>query len=104
MQCVGFIVTLQRGAEWAVTGNVTQPVPYDFPSVAGIVLRPDFKELTLEDSDGTPRPSTGASHETHSASDHHLSRPGRHRPTPPLRTAGPRCPSAMRFSYPSQVN
>jgi uncharacterized protein len=50
MQCVGFIVTLQRGAEWAVTGNVTQPVPFDFPTNAGVVLRPDFKEITLEDA------------------------------------------------------
>jgi uncharacterized protein len=50
MQCVGFIVTLQRGAEWAVTGNVTQPVPYDFPSAAGVVLRPDFKEITLDEA------------------------------------------------------
>ena len=48
MQCVGFITTLQRGAEWAVTGNVTQPVPFDFPSTAGVVVRPDFKEITLE--------------------------------------------------------
>ncbi|MDO9581281.1 MAG: ThuA domain-containing protein [Bacteroidales bacterium] len=47
MQCVGFITTLQRGAEWAVTGNVTQPVPWDFPSAAGVVLRPDFKEITM---------------------------------------------------------
>ena len=31
LQCAGFIVTLQRGAEWAATGNVTQPVPEDFP-------------------------------------------------------------------------
>jgi type 1 glutamine amidotransferase len=50
MQCAGFIVTLQRGAEWAVTGNVTQPVPFDFPSSAGAVLRPDFKEITLEEA------------------------------------------------------
>jgi uncharacterized protein len=50
MQCVGFITTLQRGAEWAVTGNVTQKVPWDFPSAAGVVLRPDFKELTLEEA------------------------------------------------------
>jgi type 1 glutamine amidotransferase len=33
MKCVGFIVTLQRGAEWAATGKVTQSgVPDDFPS------------------------------------------------------------------------
>lgn len=31
MECVGFITTLQRGAEWAATGNVTQVVPKDFP-------------------------------------------------------------------------
>ena len=50
MQCVGFITTLQRGAEWAVTGEVTQKVPWDFPSAAGVVLRPDFKEMTLEEA------------------------------------------------------
>lgn len=30
-KCVGFITTLQRGAEWAATGKVTQKVPADFP-------------------------------------------------------------------------
>ena len=50
MHCAGFITTLQRGAEWAVTGEVTQKVPWDFPSAAGVVLRPDFKELTLEEA------------------------------------------------------
>ncbi|GAG08393.1 unnamed protein product, partial [marine sediment metagenome] len=32
MECVGFIVTFQRGAEWAATGKVTQKVPGDFPA------------------------------------------------------------------------
>lgn len=32
MECVGFITTLQRGAEWAATGRVTQEVPLDFPN------------------------------------------------------------------------
>ena len=32
MECVGFITTLQRGAEWVATGNVTQDIPEDFPS------------------------------------------------------------------------
>ncbi len=50
MQCTGFIVTLQRGAEWAVTGDVNQKVPYDFPSAAGVVLRPGFAEMTFEDA------------------------------------------------------
>jgi len=30
--CVGFITTLQRGAEWAATGKVTIDVPKDFPT------------------------------------------------------------------------
>ena len=50
MQCVGFITTLQRGAEWAATGEVTQKLPWDFPSAAGVVLRPDYKEMTLEEA------------------------------------------------------
>lgn len=29
---VGFITTLQRGAEWAATGKVSQKVPSDFPN------------------------------------------------------------------------
>ncbi len=33
MQCVGFITTLQRGAEWAATGKVTPTkLPADFPT------------------------------------------------------------------------
>lgn len=31
-ECVGFIVTLQRGTEWAATGKVTQKIPDDFPT------------------------------------------------------------------------
>jgi hypothetical protein len=50
MHCAGFITTLQRGAEWAVTGEVTQKVPWDFPSAAGIVLRPGLKEITLAEA------------------------------------------------------
>ncbi len=32
MKDVGFVVTLDRGAEWAATGAVTQKVPADFPA------------------------------------------------------------------------
>ncbi|MGL6073355.1 MAG: ThuA domain-containing protein [Fimbriiglobus sp.] len=32
MKCVGFATTLQRGAEWVVTGKVTIPVPKNFPT------------------------------------------------------------------------
>lgn len=31
-RCVGFIVTLQRGVEWAATGKVKQRIPKDFPT------------------------------------------------------------------------
>lgn len=31
-QCVGFLTTLQRGAQWAATGEVTVPIPDDFPT------------------------------------------------------------------------
>jgi type 1 glutamine amidotransferase len=32
MRCVGFIATLQRGTEWAATGQVTLPLPASFPT------------------------------------------------------------------------
>jgi type 1 glutamine amidotransferase len=40
MQCVGFIATLQRGAEWAATGKVTQKIPADFPKPDKVSIRP----------------------------------------------------------------
>jgi type 1 glutamine amidotransferase len=36
---VDFIVTFQRGAEWAATGNVTQKVPADFPTATQVSRR-----------------------------------------------------------------
>ena len=39
MKCVGFIVTLQRGAEWAATGKVTQKIPDDFPTADKVSVR-----------------------------------------------------------------
>lgn len=32
IDCVGFTTLMQRGAEWAATGEVTQAVPADFPT------------------------------------------------------------------------
>jgi type 1 glutamine amidotransferase len=32
MNCIGFITTLQRGTEWAATGEVTLPLPKNFPT------------------------------------------------------------------------
>lgn len=43
MECTGFQVTLLRGAEWAAVGEVTQPIPKDFPLEDTYTLRPDFK-------------------------------------------------------------
>ena len=48
-QCrgVGFIVTLQRGAEWAATGRVTQHnVPSDFPTADRTTIRPSPQDYT----------------------------------------------------------
>lgn len=39
-ECVGFIATLQRGAEWAATGKVTQNLPKDFPTAGELSKRP----------------------------------------------------------------
>jgi len=39
MECVGYIVTFQRGAEWAATGKVTQKVPHDFPDAEHTSIR-----------------------------------------------------------------
>jgi uncharacterized protein len=39
MRCVGFLVTFQRGTEWAATGKVTQKVPKDFPGAGAVSLR-----------------------------------------------------------------
>ena len=38
-KCVGFIATLQRGAEWAATGKVTQDLPKDFPTADAVQSR-----------------------------------------------------------------
>ena len=40
-RCNGFITTFKRGAEWAVTGEVTQPVPPEFPTVDAVSARPE---------------------------------------------------------------
>ncbi len=38
-ECVGFIATLQRGAEWAATGEVTIGLPSDFPTADKVSQR-----------------------------------------------------------------
>jgi len=39
MSSVDFIVTYQRGTEWATTGKVTQKLPADFPGKDKVSLR-----------------------------------------------------------------
>jgi type 1 glutamine amidotransferase len=38
-ECVGFIAAFQRGTEWAATGQVTLPIPADFPSADKVSQR-----------------------------------------------------------------
>ena len=40
MECVGFIISLQRGTEWAATGNVSLEIPDDFPKLDQLSTRP----------------------------------------------------------------
>ena len=40
LKSVAFIVTFQRGAEWAATGKVTQAAPKDFPGPDKPSVRP----------------------------------------------------------------
>jgi uncharacterized protein len=46
MSCVGFVTTLQRGAEWAATGAVTQKVPATFPSDKTVSYRTDLAAMS----------------------------------------------------------
>lgn len=45
MSCVGFVVTLQRGTEWAATGAVTQKVPSNFPTANTVSYRVDLAAM-----------------------------------------------------------
>jgi uncharacterized protein len=45
LSCVGFITTFQRGTEWAATGNVTQKVPLNFPTVDSVSYRVDIAAM-----------------------------------------------------------
>jgi hypothetical protein len=42
---VDFIVTYQRGAEWAATGKVTQKVPANFPTADTVSYRSDIAAM-----------------------------------------------------------
>ncbi len=38
MQCVGFLTLTARACEWAATGEVTIPIPENFPSADKVSL------------------------------------------------------------------
>jgi type 1 glutamine amidotransferase len=42
---VDFIVTFQRGTEWAATGKVTQKVPASFPTANSVSYRSDLAAM-----------------------------------------------------------
>jgi type 1 glutamine amidotransferase len=42
---LGFIVTFQRGTEWAATGKVTQKVPKNFPTADTVTYRTDIAAM-----------------------------------------------------------
>lgn len=52
MSSIGFVVTLQRGTEWAATGTVTQKVPASFPTADAVSYRPDIAALDPDYKDG----------------------------------------------------
>ena len=50
LECGGFITIIQRGTEWAATGNVTQSVPLDFPDAVTVrswenYIEPEFESV-----------------------------------------------------------
>jgi uncharacterized protein len=45
LSSVDFVVTLQRGTEWAATGAVTQAVPHSFPSSDTVSYRADLAAM-----------------------------------------------------------
>ena len=45
LSSVDFVVTLQRGTEWAATGKVTQKVPVSFPTAQTVSYRSDLAAM-----------------------------------------------------------
>jgi len=45
LSSVGFVVTMQRGTEWAATGQVTQKIPANFPTADTVAYRADLAAM-----------------------------------------------------------
>ena len=50
---VDFVVTLQRGTEWAATGSVTQKVPANFPTATSVSYRIDIASMDQDSRKGS---------------------------------------------------
>lgn len=48
LSSVAFVVTFQRGTEWAATGKVTQAVPANFPTANTVSYRTDLAQMDPE--------------------------------------------------------
>ena len=61
LSSVGFVVTLQRGTEWAATGKVTQKIPGSFPTATTVSYRADIAAMDPRFNNGldslTARPA-----------------------------------------------
>jgi type 1 glutamine amidotransferase len=45
LSSIDFVVTFQRGTEWAATGKVTQKVPASFPTANSVSFRTDLAAM-----------------------------------------------------------
>ena len=52
LSSVDFVVTLQRGTEWAATGQVTQKVPGNFPTANSVSYRSDLAAMDPDYKNG----------------------------------------------------
>jgi hypothetical protein len=52
LSSVDFVVTLQRGTEWAATGQVTQKVPANFPTANSVSYRADLAAMDPDYQNG----------------------------------------------------
>jgi mono/diheme cytochrome c family protein/type 1 glutamine amidotransferase len=52
LSSVDFVVTFQRGTEWAATGAVTQNVPSTFPTADKVSFRPDLAAMEAQGGAG----------------------------------------------------
>jgi cytochrome c oxidase cbb3-type subunit 3 len=59
LSSVDFVVTLQRGTEWAATGAVTQRVPSDFPTADKVSVRADLAAMDQPPAPPQPPPAGG---------------------------------------------